>query len=490
MAYNHGIGVVERETSLTTPVESTAGLQVIVGTAPIHLSKNPAAAVNKPILCYSFAECQQNFGYSDDFKNFTLCQSMDACFRGFNVAPIVLINVLDPAKASHTQENEEEEIPVTEGVARYAKPYVLLDTLVVKQGDSPLTAEVDYLAEHTEDGGVAITLLEDAAEAETVKVSSKSLNPAGVTAADVVGGADVKTGAETGLELIRQIYPRLGMTAGILLAPGWSQDPVVTAALQAKTEGIGGAFRAVAYIDLSTDPDQGGAAVYTDVKTAKEKQGVTSAFAAACWPMVAVGSKLYYFSALLAALTVATDADNSDVPCAGPSNKELRITSTVLQDGTEVLLDQQQANDLLNAGGIITAINANGYKAWGNNTAAYPSTTDPKDRFLAVRRFFNWDANNFILTYFQKVDNPGNTRLIRSIVDSQNIKGNGYVARDYVAGYRTEFRSDENPVTNLLNGKLTVHTFLAPYVPAEYIENINEYDTAALEAALTGGDGV
>ena len=155
-----------------------------------------------------------------------------------------------------------------------------------------------------------------------------------------------------------------------------------------------------------------------------------------------------------------------------------------------MLLDQQQANDLLNAGGIITAINANGYKAWGNNTAAYPSTTDPKDRFLAVRRFFNWDANNFILTYFQKVDNPGNTRLIRSIVDSQNIKGNGYVARDYVAGYRTEFRSDENPVTDLLNGKLTVHTFLAPYVPAEYIENINEYDTAALEAALTGGDGV
>ena len=58
------------------------------------------------------------------------------------------------------------------------------------------------------------------------------------------------------------------------------------------------------------------------------------------------------------------------------------------------------------------------------------------------------------------------------------------------AGIRTEFRSDENPVTDLLNGKLTVHTFLAPYVPAEYIENINEYDTAALEAALTGGDGV
>ena len=187
-------------------------------------------------------------------------------------------------------------------------------------------------------------------------------------------------------------------------------------------------------------------------------------------------------------LTATVDAGNDDVPYESPSNKDLRITGTVLHDGTEVLLDQQQANDLLNANGIITAINANGWKAWGNNTAAYPSTTDPKDRFLAVRRFFNWDANNFILTYFQKVDNPANTRLIQSIVDSQNIKGNGYVARDYAAGYRCEFREEENPLTDLLNGHLTTHTFLAPYVPAEYIENVNEYDTAALQAALTGGD--
>lgn len=487
MAYDHGIGVVENSTSLTTPVESSAGLQVIFGTAPIHLLKDPAAAVNKPVLCYSFAECQQGLGYSDDFKDFSLCQSMDASFRVFSVAPIILVNVLDPGKESHTTANEEADFPAADGVVRYDKPFVLLNTLSVKNGDTPLTEGEDYLAEHAEDGSVTITLLDEAAEAETVKIASKSLNPAGVTNADIVGGVDVETGAETGIEMVRRIYPKFGLTAGILLAPGWSQDPVVTAALQAKTEGICGVFRAQTYIDISTDKASGGAAVYTEVKTAKEKQGVASAFAAALWPMVAVGSKIYAFSAMLAPLTAYVDASHGDVPYDGPSNKDLRITGTVLHDGTEVLLDQQ-ANDLLNANGVITAINANGWKAWGNNTAAYPSTTDPKDRFLAVRRFFSWDANNFILTYFQKVDNPGNTRLIQSIVDSQNIKGNGYVAKDYVAGYRCEFWDEENPLTDLLNGHLTVHTFLAPYVPAEYIENINEYDTSALEAALTGGD--
>ena len=46
--------------------------------------------------------------------------------------------------------------------------------------------------------------------------------------------------------------------------------------------------------------------------------------------------------------------------------------------------------------------------------------------------------------------------------------------------------SDENPVTNLLDGHLTTHTYLAPYIPAEYIENVREYDVAALKSAIGG----
>ena len=299
-----------------------------------------------------------------------------------------------------------------------------------------------------------------------------------------VPGVDASTGKETGLELIRQIYPTLGMVPGLILAPGWSHTPTVAAALQAKTENINGNFNCSCLLDISADSD--GAVVYTSVKGAKEALGASSPHAAALWPMVAVGEKKYYFSAMFAALTAYTDANNADVPYESPSNKDLRITATVLKDGTTVALDQQQADDVLNANGVITAVNADGFKSWGNNTAAYPSTTDPKDRWWAVRRFFDWDGNNFIRTYFQKVDKPGNKRLIQSIVDSQNIIGNGYVARDYCAGYRVEFRSDENPVTNLLAGHLTTHTYMAPYIPAEYIENVREYDVDALESAIGG----
>ena len=485
MAYKHGVYNTEQATSLTVPIQGSAGLQVIFGTAPIHLAKDPTAAVNTPKLVYSYKEAVEAVGYSDDFENFTLCQSISACFQVFNVAPIILVNVLDPNKAAHVTQNQAESCDVVDGVVLYDKKYVLLNTLAVKNGSATLVAGSDYEAAHEDDGSVAITLLSTAAkEASSLTVSSTSLKPSGVTAADIVGGVDASTGKETGLELIRQIYPTLGMVPGLILAPGWSQDATVAAALQAKTENINGNFNCSCLLDISADND--GAVVYTSVKGAKEALGASSPHAVALWPMVAVGEKKYYFSAMFAALTAYTDANNADVPYESPSNKDLRITATVLKDGTTVALDQQQANDVLNANGVITAINANGFKSWGNNTAAYPSTTDPKDRWWAVRRFFDWDGNNFIQTYFQKVDKPGNKRLIQSIVDSQNIIGNGYVARDYCAGYRVEFRSDENPVTNLLAGHLTVHTYLAPYIPAEYIENIREYDVDALESAIGG----
>ena len=144
--------------------------------------------------------------------------------------------------------------------------------------------------------------------------------------------------------------------------------------------------------------------------------------------------------------------------------------------------------NLLNGQGIITAINDSGWKSWGNNTACYPANTDPKDRWFCCRRFFSWWGNSFILTYKQKVDEPGNYRLIESIVDSENIRGNSYVSQGKCAGARIEFSEDENPVTDILNGKIQFHQYLAPYVPAEDILNILEFDPDMLSAALNGGE--
>jgi phage tail sheath protein len=173
------------------------------------------------------------------------------------------------------------------------------------------------------------------------------------------------------------------------------------------------------------------------------------------------------------------------VPFVGPSNKLLKITSTVLEDGTEIYLDQLKAN-LLNSQGVITAINISGWRLWGNRTSIYPASTDIKDCFIPVRRMFDWQGNTFINTYFQKVDDPMNKRLIEAVVDSENIRLNGLKARGQIADARIEYREDLNPQTSLLDGKITFKQYYTPFPPAECITNILEYDPDALAASLAG----
>lgn len=83
--------------------------------------------------------------------------------------------------------------------------------------------------------------------------------------------------------------------------------------------------------------------------------------------------------------------ENDDIPYKSPSNKTAQIDGLCLSDGTPVELGLSSAN-YLNGNGIVTAINLfGGWKLWGNNTACYPTNTDPKDRFFCVRAMFNWD---------------------------------------------------------------------------------------------------
>ena len=175
---------------------------------------------------------------------------------------------------------------------------------------------------------------------------------------------------------------------------------------------------------------------------------------------------------------------NDDTPNVSPSNKTIAISAACLPDGTEVVLDQEQAN-VVNSYGVATWLNMNGFRLWGNNTAAYPGNTDHKDRWFSVRRFLNWAANSFILTYFQKVDSPANKRLIEAIVDSENVRGNGFVARGVCARYEITYNEDENTTTDLLDGKITFHQYITPFTPAEDIEDIIEFDPNAMSEALS-----
>lgn len=474
MAYRHGIFSSEVPTSVKSPVQIESAVTVAIGTAPIHLAKE--AAVNKPVLAMTWKEAVEKLGYSSNFESFTLCEVMDTHFTLYGVSPVVFINVLDPEK--HTTEVSNQTISVQNKKAVIDQDGVLLNTLTVSLGGTQLTKDVDYTASYDVAGKVVISAVAGGKITDsttTLVVSYSYLDASKVTEADIIGGYDVETGKATGLELINSVFPMYRIVPGVLIAPKYSKNPVIAAVMRAKVKNINGIFKSIAFVDIDTSE----ANVYSKAPQFKNQNSLVDEFTALFWGDIKLGQKIYHFSSHAAAVMAQTDGNNGGIPYVSPSNKSLQMDALVV-NGEEIALGQDQAA-YLNANGIITALNfIGGWKLWGNRTSAYPDKTDVKDVFIPIRRMFNWVGNTLILTFWSNVDDPTNSRLIDQFIDSSNVWMNGLAADGAILGGRVEFRRDENPVTDLLNGKVKLHVFMAPPTPAEDIEWIVEFDVSYL----------
>ena len=475
MAYFHGVRVKEIPTSILATVSTTAGLPVVFGTAPVHLTKEPAKYVNKPVICYSWDEAVTALGYSADWSKYTLSEVMYSEFKMYAVKPIVFVNVLDPAKHKKSMETAAE---VVEGSAVIDNA-VLLDSLQVLPdalSDTPAEINKDYTAAYNDDGQLVISILEDGSlkDAASIFIKCDVVDASMVSRDDIIGGAS-SDGSIKGMELIDSIYTMLSLVPGIIAAPGWSEDPVVAAVMKAKSVNISELFRCICLTDVDTRE----AKSYLDVNGWKNKNNYTGTNQVVCWPCVRNGDAVFHMSTHILGVIGVMDAANSDVPYQSPSNQSLQAIGLCLADGTEVALSLPQAN-LLNSQGIMTGLNfVGGWKSWGNYTGCYPSNTDVKDCFICVRRMFDWQYQTFILQYWQKVDQALKPTLIKTIINTENIRLNGLVSRGYLLGASVQFLEDENPTTDLLAGIIRVHTKLTPPVPAQDIEDILEYDVSS-----------
>ena len=121
MAIRHGIYISEVATQIQAPVQIDSGICVAIGTAKI--------AQDKPIICYTYKEFVENFGYVGDFDNYTLEEVAATFFKLYNVAPVICINALNGNK--HFKENEKE----IEGQTTFKLDgEVILDTVQVTSG--------------------------------------------------------------------------------------------------------------------------------------------------------------------------------------------------------------------------------------------------------------------------------------------------------------------------------------------------------------------
>lgn len=457
--YQHGIYIQEESTALV-PMTQISAPPVVIGTA----FKGP---VNEPTLITSYAEFVATFGTTGVWSMFTMEEVAYAFFNLYNMTPAIFINVADPTrhKTTGTRELTGTATPFT-----ITDTPLILSTLVVRSGTKTLTQGRDYKAE--QDGlTTTITVISQTnITDDKITITYSELDATQIPAADVIGGE-----SEVGLQVVERVYPRLGMIPGIIIAPRFSKMPEVALAMAAKCKDINGVFKSIAICDMETAQ----ATYYGAAYNYKTTNNLVDEFLVVCWPMVGLGDKTYYLSTHVAALMCTTDATHDQIPYESPSNKRLQINRACLMDGTQVDLTKVEAN-VLNSYGIVTALNFAGYyRLWGNRTSIYPTSSDPKDAWIPCRRMMSWVGNTLAVNYFIRLDAPITRRLVEYVLDNVGLFLNGLVSRGALLGGKIQFLQEENPATDLADGRIKFHLSICPPAPARVIIFTLEYDVNA-----------
>lgn len=479
-----GVHVFEKATSVQTPKVATVGIPFVVGTAPVQSAAKPAKS-NVPVLVTSWDEAVEKLGFSYDWESYTLCEFMYSHLQLFGAQPVIFCNINDPA----SMKREEAAADYTVADHRVAVSVdAIADTIKVSvaegAGEAATTRALErdtdysilYDRDDTDTYVCIVELLEDgsAYDAETVSVAYSAADPKTATVADVVDG----------VAQVDACLTAVGLVPDLIAAPGWSHNTVVAAVMATKAAAINGLFKGKAVIDADSGED--GVTEYSQLSGYKNKNNFVDVDQILCWPMVQLGDYRFHLSTQICGLMATVDAGNRGIPYESPSNKNLKMDACVLADGTPVNLTWNQVDLIAGSWGVVTAVNFldSGWVAKGNYTACYPGNTDVKDQFIPVSRMFDFIGNTLIRTFWSKLDKPMTPALRDSILQTCNIWLGGLTGGGYLYGARAEMLAEENPLTSLLDGIITLHIYNAPPVPAQEIDFILEYDVSYMETAL------
>ena len=481
MGLNLGVHVYEKATAVSTPVLADVSIPFVVGAAPAHSASDPAKA-NVPVLATNWDEAVAQLGFSYDWKKYPLCEFMYSHFQLYGCQPVVFCNVLDSSRTSMKDSEAGDGQTAVSVVEHQASiPFDAIASTIQVSADADfgtvLELDTDYSILYDEDTDTCLVELLDGGEsydATELYIKYGIVKPETVAKTDIVEG----------LGVIDDCMNTVGLIPDLICAPGYSHIPTVAAIMATKSDGINGLFRGKALIDIDCGAD--GVRQYSDLPAAKSAGNLVDENQILCWPMVRMGEQQYHMSTQLAGLMAQVDSGNDGCPYESPSNKNLKMDACVLEDGTEVNLTWPQVEMVSGDWGVVTAVNFmdSGWVAKGNYTACFPGNTDVKDQFIPVSRMFDFIGNTLIRTFWPKQDKPLTTALRDSILQTCNIWLGGLCGSGYLYGARCALLAEENPLTNLLAGHITLHVYNAPPVPAQRIDFILEYDVSYVETAL------
>lgn len=274
----------------------------------------------------------------------------------------MFVNVLDPATDNKVV--APAAATFSDGIYTTSESGIVASTVSVKSSDGATTYVVntDFATSFDSNGRTVVTIIPGGAipaNTTVLQVGYSKLDPSKVTAAKIIGGENSTTGVRTGLEVVEEVFLTTRLVPNLLVAPGWSSDPTVYAAMVAKSLNINGLFEAHVIADLDASER------YINLVNWKNDNRYTSPYSFNVWPKAKYNDVTYHMSVVAAARTVAIDADNGGIPFESPSNKDIFVDSLVMEDGSEAYVPFNQAT-YLNNNGIVTGLNmGRGWRLWG-----------------------------------------------------------------------------------------------------------------------------
>ena len=418
--YLHGAyGTINAASARQT--DQAALVPVLIGTAPVNTLKGGASNVNKPVLVKSMSEAKKLFGYSDDWASFTLCEAMHVFFDLNGVGPLVMINVLDPATHKGTQATESLT-PANGEIVVSSAEKIVLDTVTAGTKVKGTDFDVKY-----DPATQKLTIYELSAGAlgtSALSCTWYSVTPASVTASVVIGTTD-GYGTNTGLYVIQDVYQKTGNVPAYLLAPGFSEDNAVHAAMIEVSKKINKHWDAYVLADLPLEYNSTAVTLAT-AATIKTSLGYDNANESVYWPMAeGVDSKKYHISVLAMANLLGLLIDNGGIPYRSPSNTECAIIKNLwLGAASSAVITDEHINEYLNKNGINSAAYVSGtWRIWGMHSAAYnEGETEYSQIFETSCMMLYYVSNDFQRRRAIDVDMPMTAAGLRSIAAEEQTR--------------------------------------------------------------------
>lgn len=445
---------------------------VYVGTAPVNLIRGytEKKIINMPVLLSTLADAKAAVGYAHNWDSYTLCEAVKAHFdnQSGNIGPIVVINVLDPAKHTKSGGPTSQQLTITNGHAAISSDTIILDTLKIAEKTEGTDYTVDY---DFTSGQVLIDSIEDKLEG-TVQATYSEVDPSAVTAEEIIGGV-TGAGVYSGLGAVGLVYPKLNRIPNLLLAPGWSSTPNVYMAMLSAATKINGHWDAfvLADIPLNTAETVAGRAkagtarltsreavdTLEKAKAWAEKNNYTQERSKVLWPQaVGTDGRVYHLSTLTAWLIQMVDAVHNGIPMESPSNRPLPIVRQYFGTDSQNQGFDQTAGNTLNEVGITTAVFWGGtWVLWGGHTAAYRfgAVTDPRTIFDNSIRMMMYITNSFQQEQAFVIDRPMTRSMADTIRNREQEKADALVAVGALIGTPVvRFEQTANRAEDLVEG--------------------------------------